>query len=218
MKNPFQIESSNQCLKPFRAKQKSKLDTSRRSSGPLNTNPSSLAGGHVVKNRYGPSEKSFIDKRKPTSMKSIEPHITDNYSTNQSRHDMRRSKDSSGARERNRFCGRCFPKITEFYKTRRLCILISYFILVTIIFGTCYGIIYWLYTTGPKQAKTCFVDPCGQFQPRTWPTTSILGAAESPRVLCIQNAADPDNPGYAITGPIQAQSAQVDYFDCAVDQ
>ena len=174
-------------------------------------------------------------------MKSIEPHITDNYSTNQSRHDMRRSKDSSGARERNRFCGRCFPKITEFYKTRRLCILISYFILgkdiifdpslqnlavisrfgdcdvddilmlptlnswqfphghrisilvtsfrlhhpsptsmsplilhmnfniqekVTIIFGTCYGIIYWLYTTGPKQAKTCFVDPCGQFQPR----------------------------------------------------
>ena len=62
-------------------------------------------------------------------MKSIEPHITDNYSTNQSRHDMRRSKDSSGARERNRFCGRCFPKITEFYKTRRLCILISYFIL-----------------------------------------------------------------------------------------
>ena len=38
------------------------------------------------------------------------------------------------------------------------------------------------------------------------------------KVLCIQNAADPDNPGYAITGPIQAQSAQVDYFDCAVDQ
>ena len=38
------------------------------------------------------------------------------------------------------------------------------------------------------------------------------------KVLCIQNAADPNNPGYAITGPIQAQSAQVDYFDCAVDQ
>jgi len=69
MKNPFQIESSNQCLKPFRSKQKSKLDTSRRSSGPLNANPSSLAGatslagGHVVKNRYGPSEKSFIDSK-----------------------------------------------------------------------------------------------------------------------------------------------------------
>ena len=69
MKNPFQIESYNQSLKPFRSKQKSKLDTSRRSSGPLNANPSSLAGatslagGHVVKNRYGPSEKSFIDSK-----------------------------------------------------------------------------------------------------------------------------------------------------------
>ena len=62
-------------------------------------------------------------------MKSIEPCITDNNFTNQSQHDIRRSKDSSGAQERNRFCGRCFPKITEFYKTRRLCILISYFIL-----------------------------------------------------------------------------------------
>ena len=53
----------------LRQKQKSKPDTSRRSSGPLNVNPSSLAGttslagGHVVKNRYGPSEKSPMNSK-----------------------------------------------------------------------------------------------------------------------------------------------------------
>ena len=59
----------DQCLNPLRQKQTSKLDSSRRSSGPLNANPpslagaTSLAGGYVVKNRYGPSEKSFIDSK-----------------------------------------------------------------------------------------------------------------------------------------------------------
>ena len=57
----------------LRQKQKSKPDTSRRSSalasGPSNVKPSSLAGttslagGHVVKNRYGPTEKSPIKSK-----------------------------------------------------------------------------------------------------------------------------------------------------------
>ena len=39
------------------------------------------------------------------------------------------------------------------------------------------------------------------------------------KVLCIQNAADTNNnPTFAITGPIQAQNSNPDYFDCAADQ
>ena len=55
---------------------------------------------------------------------------------------------------------------------------------VTLIFGTCYGIIYWLYTTGPKQAKTCFVDPCGQFPrvSRKFLTQNTLNDPEWPWV------------------------------------
>ena len=70
-----------------------------------------------------------ISERKPTSMKSIEPRITDNDFAKHSQHDLYNNRDSSGAPEHNRFCVRCCPRISKFYKKRRLCILISYFIL-----------------------------------------------------------------------------------------
>ena len=60
-------------------------------------------------------------------MKSIEPQITNDYLTKPAQNDLTKI-NSDGTQEHQKFCGRCCPKIYEFYKKKRLCILISYFI------------------------------------------------------------------------------------------